>query len=122
MFGRLDKASGRTLALQSAAAAAAAYATGLSQAEFTTQNTLDSNGSATTSQLTGDATKSAIAQGIGALFNRISERFEQEANASIDTVIVEPGIKLRFVTAQPMYIYKPAEAFDIDAAMRDVLI
>lgn len=122
VYGRLDKASGRTLALESAAAATAAFATGLSQAEFTTQSSLDSNGASTTSQLTGDAGKAAIAQGVAGLFNRIAERFEQEANASIDTVVVEPGIKLRFVTDQPMYIYTPAEAFDIEAAMRDILI
>jgi hypothetical protein len=122
VYGRLDKASGRTLALESAAAAAAAFATSLSQAEYTTQNNLDSNGSTSTSQLTGDASKAAVSQGVAALFTKIANRFEQEANAAIDTVVVEPGIRLRFVTDQPIHIYKPAEAFDIDSGMRDVLL
>jgi hypothetical protein len=124
VVGRLDKASGRTLALESMAAAAAAFATTMSASEFTTQNNLSSNGngSTTTQQLTGDASKAAVSQGIAALFTKIGQRFEQEANAAIDTVVVEPGIRLRFVTDQPIYIYKPAEAFDIDAGMRDVLL
>lgn len=106
------------------AAAAAAFATTMSASEFTTQNNLSSNGngSTTTQQLTGDASKAAVSQGIAALFTKIGQRFEQEANAAIDTVVVEPGIRLRFVTDQPIYIYKPAEAFDIDAGMRDVLL
>jgi len=61
-------------------------------------------------------------QGIAAIFGKIAERFEQEANAAIDTVVVEPGIRLRFVTDQPIYIFKPAEAFDIDAGKGDVLL
>lgn len=124
VVGRLDKASGRTLALESMAAAAAAFATTMSASEFTTQNNLSAqgNGSTTTQQLTGDASKAAVSQGIAALFTKIGQRFEQEANAAIDTVVVEPGIRLRFVTDQPIYIYKPAEAFDIDAGMRDVLL
>lgn len=122
VYGRVDKASGRTLALESAAAAAAAFATGLSRAEYTNQSNMDSNGSTNTSQLTGDATKAAVSDGIAGLFNNIARRFEQEANAAIDTVIVEPGIKLRFITEQPIYIYTPAEAFDIDQGMHDVLI
>jgi len=36
--------------------------------------------------------------------------------------VVEPGIRLRFVTEQPINIYKPAEAFDIDAGRSDVLL
>lgn len=122
VYGRLDKASGRTLALESAAAAGAAFAAALSQSEFTTQNNLTSEGSATVSQLTGDATKAATAQGVAAIFTKIADRFQQEANAAIDTVVVEPGIRLRFVTDQPIYIYKPAEAFDLDAGKTDVLL
>lgn len=123
VYGRLVKTSGRTLALQSAAAAAAAFATTMSQAEFTNQNTLNSEGgSSTTSQLTGDASKAAVAQGIAALFSKIGQRFEQEANAAVDTVIVEPGIKLRFVTDQPIEIMKPSEPFEIDASQYDVLL
>lgn len=123
VYGRLDKATGRTLALQAAAAAAAAYATTLSQAEFTTQRNLSVEGtSSATSQLTGDATKAAVSQGIGAMFTKIGQRFEQEANASMDTVVVEPGIKLRFVTDQPISILKPAEAFDLNSKADDVLL
>lgn len=122
VYGRLDKASGRTLALESAAAAAAAFATTLSQAEYTTQNNLNSNGSTSTQQLTGSASQAAVSQGIGAMFSKIASRFEQEANAAIDTVVVEPGIRLRFVTDQPIHIYKPAEAFDLDAGKSDVLL
>lgn len=122
VYGRLDKASGRTLALESMAAAGAAFAAALSQAEYTTQNSLDSNGSTSVQQLTGSATKSATTQGIAAIFNKIASRFEQEANAAIDTVVVEPGIRLRFVTDQPIHVFKPAEAFDLDAGKGDVLL
>lgn len=123
VYGRIDKATGRTLALQAASAAAAAYATTLSQAEFTTQSNLSMEGtSSATSQLTGSAPKAAISQGIGAMFTKIGQRFEQEANASVDTVIVEPGIKLRFVTDQPISILKPAEAFDVNSKADDVLL
>lgn len=122
VYGRLDKASGRTLALESAAAAGAAFASALSQSEYTTQNSLTPDGASSVQQLTGDATKAATQQGIAAIFNKIAERFEQEANSAIDTVVVEPGIRLRFVTDQPIYIYKPAEAFDLDAGSNDVLL
>ena len=122
VYGKLDKASGRTLALQSAAAAAAAYATTLSSAEFTTSSTLERGASTATSQLTGNAPKAAIAQGIGAMFQKISERFEAEADAAMDTVLVEPGIKLRFVTELPIRVLKPLEPLDIDASMYDTLI
>ncbi len=122
VYGRLDKASGRTLALESMAAAGAAFSAALSQAEYTTSNNLDSNGATSVQQLTGSATKAATTQGIAAIFGKIAERFEQEANAAIDTVVVEPGIRLRFVTDQPIYIFKPAEAFDIDAGKGDVLL
>jgi hypothetical protein len=123
VYGRIDKATGRTLALQAASAAAAAYATTLSQAEFTTQNNMSVEGtSSNTSQLTGNATKAAVSQGIGAMFTKIGQRFEQEANASVDTVVVEPGIKLRFVTDQPISILKPAEAFDLKSKADDVLL
>ncbi|MFW5300967.1 conjugal transfer protein TraB [Pseudomonas aeruginosa] len=122
VYGRLDKASGRTLALQSAAAAAAAYASTLSQAEFTTNSAMENGTSSTTSQLTGSATKAAVNEGIAGMFKKISERFEREANAAVDTVIVEPGIKLRFVTDQTFRVLKPAEAFDIDPGMYDTLI
>lgn len=122
VYGRLDQASGRTLALESTAAAGAAFAAALSQSEYTTSNNLDSNGSTSVQQLTGSATKAATTQGIAAIFNKIADRFEQEANAAIDTVVVEPGIRLRFVTEQPINIYKPAEAFDIDAGKSDVLL
>ncbi|KQW19838.1 MULTISPECIES: hypothetical protein [Pseudomonas] len=122
VYGRLDKASGRTLALESMAAAGAAFAAALSQAEYTTQNSLDSNGASSVQQLTGSATKSATTQGIAAIFNKIAGRFEQEANAAIDTVVVEPGIRLRFVTDQPIHVFKPAEAFDLDAGKGDVLL
>jgi hypothetical protein len=122
VYGRLDKASGRTLALESAAAAGAAFASALSQSEYTTQNSLDSNGATSVQQLTGDATKAATTQGIAAIFGKIAQRFEQEANAAIDTVVVEPGIRLRFVTDQPIHVYKPAEAFDLDAGTSDVLL
>src|SRR5690606_2755259 len=40
VFGQIDKASGRTLALESASAAAAAFASSLSRSEYTTQNNL----------------------------------------------------------------------------------
>jgi hypothetical protein len=122
VYGRLEKVSGRTLALQSAAAAAAAASAAVAQGEYTTQNSLDSNGSTSTSQLTGNAGKAAVSQGVATLFTQIGDRFEREANAAFDTVIVEPGIKLRFVTDQPIYIYQPAEAFDLDGGMRDVLL
>lgn len=122
VYGRLDKASGRTLALQSAAAAAAAFASTLSQSEFTTNSTLERGISSTTRQLTGDSTKAAVNEGIAAMFQKISERFEREANAAVDTVIVEPGIKLRFVTDQTFHVLKPAEAFEIDPGMYDTLI
>ncbi|MFL1449105.1 conjugal transfer protein TraB [Pseudomonas tritici] len=124
VYGRLDKASGRTLALESFAAAGAAFAAALSQSEFTTQNNMSTNGNGTStvSQLTGDATKAATAQGVAAIFTRIADRFQQEANAAIDTVVVEPGIRLRFVTDQPIHIYKPAEAFDLDAGKSDLLL
>ncbi|SED27317.1 hypothetical protein SAMN05216178_6564 [Pseudomonas saponiphila] len=123
VYGRLDQASGRTLALQSAAAAAAAYATTLSQAEFTNSTTIGNEGSTTSqSTLTGDASKAAVQQGIAAMFTKISERFEREANAMVDTIIVEPGIKLQFITEQPIEVYKPSEPFDIDASRYDVLI
>lgn len=123
VYGRMDKTSGRTLALQAMAAAAAAYSTTLSQAEFTTQNSLTSEGNSnTTSQLTGDSTKAAVSQGIAQLFNKIGARFEAEANAAVDTVIVEPGVKLRFVTDQPISVVKPAEPFDIDAKNYDILL
>ena len=122
VYGRLDQASGRTLALESTSAAGAAFAAALSQSEYTTSNNLDSNGSTSVSQLTGSATKAATTQGIAAIFTKIADRFEQEANAAIDTVVVEPGIRLRLVTEQPITIYKPAEAFDIDAGKSDVLL
>lgn len=122
VYGRLDKASGRTLALESMAAAGAAFSAALSQAEYTTQNNLNSNGSTSVQQLTGSATKSAATQGIAAIFGKIADRFEQEANAAIDTVVVEPGIRLRFVTDQPIYVFKPAEAFDLNAGKDDVLL
>lgn len=122
VYGRLDKASGRTLALESAAAAGAAFASALSQSEYTTQNNLTTDGASSVQQLTGDATKAATQQGIAAIFNKIAQRFEQEANSAIDTVVVEPGIRLRFVTDQPIYIYKPAEAFDLNAGSNDVLL
>lgn len=122
VYGRLDKASGRTLALESMAAAGAAFASALSQSEYTTQSNLGNNGASSVQQLTGSATQAATTQGIAAIFNKIAGRFEQEANAAIDTVVVEPGIRLRFVTDQPINIYKPAEAFDIDAGKNDVLL
>lgn len=123
VYGRLDKASGRTLALESAAAAGAAFASALTQSEYTTQNNLNAEGgSSTVQQLTGDATKAATTQGIATIFGKIAQRFEQEANAAIDTVVVEPGIRLRFVTDQPIHVYKPAEAFDLDGSSNDVLL
>lgn len=122
VYGRLDQASGRTLALESTAAAGAAFAAALSQSEYTTSNNLGSNGSTSVQQLTGSATQAATTQGIAAIFTKIADRFQQEANAAIDTVVVEPGIRLRFVTEQPINIYKPAEAFDIDAGKSDVLL
>ncbi|SBW84674.1 conjugal transfer protein TraB [Pseudomonas veronii 1YdBTEX2] len=122
VYGRLDKASGRTLALQAASAAAAAYATTLSSAEFTNTSSTQNGTSSATSQLTGDATKAAVAQGIGSMFQKISERFEAEADAAVDTIQVEPGIRLRFVTDQPIRVVKPLEPFDIDASMYDTLI
>lgn len=122
VYGKLDKASGRTLALQSAAAAAAAYATTLSSAEFTNTSSVQNGTSSATSQLTGDATKAAVSQGIGAMFQKISDRFEAEADAAVDTVLVEPGIRLRFITTQPIDVVKPLEPFDIDASMYDTLI
>lgn len=123
VYGRLDKASGRTLALESAAAAGAAFASALSQSEYTTQSNLNNQGGASTvQQLTGDATKAATTQGVAAIFGKIAQRFEQEANAAIDTVVVEPGIRLRFVTDQPIHVYKPAEAFDLDGSSNDVLL
>ncbi len=122
VYGRLDKASGRTLALQSAAAAAAAYASTLSQSEFTTNSSVENGTSSVTRQLTGDSTKAAVNEGIAGMFKKISERFEREANAAVDTVIVEPGIKLRFVTDQTFRVLKPAEPFEIDPGMYDTLI
>lgn len=122
VYGRLDKASGRTLALESMAAAGAAFSAALSQAEYSTSNSLNSNGATSVQQLTGSATQAAATQGIAAIFGKIASRFEQEANAAIDTVVVEPGIRLRFVTDQPIYIFKPAEAFDLDAGKGDVLL
>jgi hypothetical protein len=122
VYGRLDQASGRTLAMESMAAAGAAFASALSQSEYTTQSSLGNNGASSVQQLTGSATQAATTQGIAAIFNKIAGRFEQEANAAIDTVVVEPGIRLRFVTDQPIHIYKPAEAFDIDAGKNDVLL
>jgi hypothetical protein len=122
VYGRLDQASGRTLALESAAAAGSAFGSALSQSEYTNQSNLGPNGSTNVQQLTGNATSAATSQGIAALFGKIAQRFEQEASAAIDTVVVEPGIRLRFVTDQPIYIYKPAEAFDIDAGRSDVLL
>lgn len=122
VYGKLDKASGRTLALQSAAAAAAAYATTLSSAEFSNTNSVQAGVSSVTSQLTGNESKAALAQGIGATFKEISDRFKAEADAAMDTVLVEPGIKLRFVTELPIKVLKPLEPFDIDASMYDTLI
>ncbi|MCK1788906.1 conjugal transfer protein TraB [Pseudomonas violetae] len=122
VYGKLDKASGRTLALQAAAAAAAAYATTLSSAEFTNTSASQNGTTSATSQLTGDATKAAVSQGIGSMFQKISERFKAEADAAIDTILVEPGIRLRFVTDQPIRVVKPLEPFDIDASMYDTLI
>jgi hypothetical protein len=123
VYGRIDKATGRTLALQAASAAAAAYATTLSQAEFTTQRSLTAEGTTSaTQQLTGDSSKAAATQGIAAMFTKIGQRFEQEANASVDTIVVEPGIKLRFVTDQPISILKPADAFELNSKADDVLL
>lgn len=123
VYGRLDKASGRTLALQSMAAAAAAFSSTLSQAEFTNQTNVTSDGTTSNnSVLTGDATKAGVQQGIAALFTKIGQRFEQEANAAIDTIVVEPGIKLRFVTDQPITVELPADPFDVDPARYDILI
>ena len=122
VYGRLDKASGRTLALESMAAAGAAFATALSQSQYTNQSSLGTNGSTSIQQLTGSATQAATTQGIATIFNKIAGRFEQEANAAIDTVVVEPGIRLRFVTDQPIHVFKPAEAFDLNAGKSDVLL
>ncbi|MGE8063965.1 conjugal transfer protein TraB [Pseudomonas sp. NPDC089569] len=122
VYGKVDKASGRTLALQSAAAAAAAFATTLSSSEFTNTSSVQNGTSSATSQLTGDATKAAVSQGIGAMFQKISERFEAEANSAIDTILVEPGIRLQFVSDQPISVLKPLEPFDIDSSMYDTLI
>lgn len=122
VYGKLDKASGRTLALQAASAAAAAYATTLSAAEFTNTSSTLNGATSATSQLTGSATQAAVSQGIGAMFQKISERFETEADAAVDTILVEPGIRLRFVTDQPIRVMKPLEPFDIDESMYDTLI
>ncbi len=123
VYGRLDKASGRTLALQSAAAAAAAFSTTLSQAEFTNQTNMSADGTTSNSaMLTGSATKAGVQQGVAALFTNISRRFDQEANAAVDTVVVEPGIKLRFVTDQPIIVKLPADPFEIDPARYDILL
>ena len=123
VYGRLDQANGRTLALQSAAAAAAAYASSLSQSEYTVSSTLNEVGGTNSQRmLTGDDTKAAINQGIAGMFSTIAKRFEAEANAMVDTVIVEPGISLKFITEQEIRVYKAAEPFDIDAGRYDVLI
>lgn len=122
VYGKVDKASGRTLALQSAAAAAAAFATTLSSSEFTNTSSVQNGTSSATSQLTGDATSAAVSQGIGAMFQKISERFESEANSAIDTILVEPGIRLQFVSDQQISVLKPLEPFDIDSSMYDTLI
>lgn len=122
VFGRLDETSGKVLAMQSAAAAAAAYATTLSQAEFTNQQSIGDGNVNTTQTLTGDANKAAAQQGIAAMFTKIAERFEAEANAAVDTVIVEPGIKLQFVSDTPFQVLKPSEPFEIDPDAYDVLI
>ena len=94
----------------------------MSSAEFTNTSSTQNGTSSATSQLTGDATKAAVAQGIGSMFQKISERFEAEADAAVDTIQVEPGIRLRFVTDQPIRVVKPLEPFDIDASMYDTLI
>lgn len=112
IYGRIDKASGRTLAYQAFSASAAAIAAGVSEAEFTTQNTLSENGSSNIRQLTGSETKNAVAQGIAELFRQIGNRFAAEANAAIDTVVVEPGIRVRFVTDQPILLNMPTEPFE----------
>lgn len=122
VYGKLEKASGRSLALQAASAAAAAYATTLSSAEFTNTSSLQNGTSSATSQLTGDSTKAAVSQGIGAMFQKISERFEAEADAAVDTILVEGGIRLRYVTTEEISVVKPLEPFDIDASMYDTLI
>lgn len=122
VYGKLDKASGRTLALQSAAAAAAAYASTLSAAEFTNSSSVQNGTSTVTSQLTGSEAQAALATGIGAAFKDISDRFKAEANAIMDTILVEPGIKLQFITEQPIRVKKAMEPLDIDAKMYDILI
>ncbi|WGK63523.1 conjugal transfer protein TraB (plasmid) [Halopseudomonas sp. SMJS2] len=123
VYGRLDKASGRTLALQSMAAAAAAFSSTLSQAEFSNQTSVTPDGTTSNnSVLTGNATQAGVQQGVAALFTKIGQRFEQEANAAIDTVVVEPGIKLRFVTDQPITVELPADPFEVDPARYDILI
>ncbi|EPV8686628.1 conjugal transfer protein TraB [Pseudomonas aeruginosa] len=122
VYGKLDKASGRTLALQSAAAAAAAYASTLSAAEFTNSSSVQNGTSTVTSQLTGSEAQAALATGIGAAFKDIADRFKAEANAIMDTIQVEPGIKLQFITEQPIRVKKAMEPLDIDAKMYDILI
>ena len=56
------------------------------------------------------------------MFQKISERFEAEADAAVDTILVEGGIRLRYVTTEEISVVKPLEPFDIDASMYDTLI
>lgn len=122
VYGRLIKVSGRQLAKESFAAGLAAVATGFSQAEYSTNSSMDGGDVRVTQMLTGNQINAAVAQGIGALFGRIADRFEAEADSVKDSVLVEPGIRLKFITEQPLKIKRTAPAVDINAELYDVII
>jgi len=91
--GLIDKVTYAVLHKEALAAAFSAYATTLSQAEFSTVTTPEGNATRT---LTGDTATAAAASSVAGMFVRIAQRFEDEANSAIDTVRLPPGIPLRF--------------------------
>jgi hypothetical protein len=108
--GYIDKVKSANIAKEAAAAAILAYSATLSSKEFV--QTVGGLGGSQ-SALTGDELKAAGAQGVTALFKKYADRWENEANSAVDTVLVPAGIPLRFVTDSPIVVEQAADPIEL---------
>src|SRR5690606_15537914 len=105
--GIVDRVSRSYLADQSVAAGMAAAATGVSSSQFSQLK--DSREGTSATQFTGDLGLSAAAQGVAALWNEIAEQFRAEAASAFDSVVLNPGERIKIMTVTPFSVTNPKE-------------
>lgn len=108
--GYIDNVKGAHIAKESFAAAMMAYTATLSSKEFTQ---VVSDAGNPQSVLNGDDVRAASASGVSNLFQRYAERWEQQANAAVDTVRVPAGVPLRFVSDMKIAVQKAADPVEV---------